>query len=369
MSRPWLISRRVDLALLSGPALLCAAVAVLLPPGLDVGPLGFVLLVVGLDVAHVWASLWRTYLDPVERARRPLLYALTPLGCAAVAVALHGVWPAGFWTAMAYLAVFHFVRQQVGFTALYRAVQGLPPRSLDARVERALVYALTLWPLVWWHAHLPQSFAWFLPGDFVVGLPQAAVAPAGALTLGLLGLHLALRWRSRLWSPGRDLWVLATGATWTGGIVLGGGDLAFTLSNVVAHGLPYLALVAWAVGRRWALTGQGPGRPGWFRGGGLVLFAAPLLALAWLEEGLWDALVWQEHPWLGLGLDWSAWAGWWAVPLLSVPQLTHYVLDGLIWRLGEANPGLREVVLGEAALGEAQGPAPRHSQTSATGSP
>jgi hypothetical protein len=30
------------------------------------------------------------------------------------------------------------------------------------------------------------------------------------------------------------------------------------------------------------------------------------------------------------------------VPLLAVPQATHYLLDAWIWRTGAANPGLAE---------------------------
>ena len=35
------------------------------------------------------------------------------------------------------------------------------------------------------------------------------------------------------------------------------------------------------------------------------------------------------------------------VPLLALPQLTHYILDGYLWRLDGTNPGLA------AALGVA----------------
>ena len=38
--------------------------------------------------------------------------------------------------------------------------------------------------------------------------------------------------------------MVGTALAWGGGIVWGRSDLAFTLSNVVAHGLPYVALVA-----------------------------------------------------------------------------------------------------------------------------
>jgi hypothetical protein len=60
--------------------------------------------------------------------------------------------------------------------------------------------------------------------------------------------------------------------------------------------------------------------------------------LAFAEELLWDRLVWHDRDWL-FGAGWRArdWR-WIAVPLLALPQLTHYLLDGLVWRR-RANPG------------------------------
>ncbi|MCB9765195.1 MAG: hypothetical protein H6739_35805 [Alphaproteobacteria bacterium] len=347
MSDPrWLVSPAFDLGLLLGPALLAVALGFAVPPHTALPGWGYVALVLAIDVAHVYASLWRTYLDPEERRRRPLLLALTPLAVLVATSALFGASPGWFWTAMAYLAVYHFVRQQMGFQILYRLRAGLPMGTWDARVERWLVYGVTLFPVLWWHVHLPRSFDWFMPGDFLPGLPAGVLAPA-ALALGALAVaHLGFRLRSGVWTPGRDLWLATTAAVWFGGIVLTDADLAFTLSNVVAHGVPYLALVAWTVHRKWVLTGRGPGRPGWFVGLGAAAFLAPLLGLAFVEEALWDVFVWGDHP--GLFGDWGVEAVMthWLVPVLSVPQVTHYVLDGFIWKMGDANPGLKGWVLG-----------------------
>jgi len=65
--------------------------------------------------------------------------------------------------------------------------------------------------------------------------------------------------------------------------------------------------------------------------------------LAFAEELLWDCGVWHERPWL-FGASWSLdeWQPW-LVPLLAVPQVTHYVLDGFIWRR-RGNPELATVV-------------------------
>ena len=48
------------------------------------------------------------------------------------------------------------------------------------------------------------------------------------------------------------------------------------------------------------------------------------------EELLWDILVWQEH--FGFYINTNDTALLLLVPLLSVPQITHYILDGIIWK-------------------------------------
>ena len=73
---------------------------------------------------------------------------------------------------------------------------------------------------------------------------------------------------------------------------------------------------------------------------GLVLFILILLGAAWLEESIWNMLVWQEQDkkevldpagFSGFG-NTGAWLGL-LVPLLVVPQVTHYILDAYIWRI------------------------------------
>lgn len=342
----WLVSPAYDVAFLSGPALLATAVALMLPEAAALSTLGWLVFVVGIDVAHVWASLYRAWLDPDVRRRWWRRLVSLPIAVLIVASAVQWAAPARFWTAMAYLAVFHFVRQQAGFAMLYRVREGLPTRGPDAALERFAIYALCGAPLLWWHAHLPRPYAWFTADDFVRGLP-VAVAHAGAvLAAAIVAAHGVVRLRSGRWSPGRDLWLLATAAAWGLGIVAAGGDAAFTLPNVVAHGVPYLALVHLVARRRWARHGVGPAEPDWFLPSRLPVFLAPLLALAIAEEGLWDALVWHDRPELFGAWSVPAWVGAVAVPVLAVPQLVHYLLDGFVWQV-RSNPELRDVLLEE----------------------
>ena len=68
-----------------------------------------------------------------------------------------------------------------------------------------------------------------------------------------------------------------------------------------------------------------------------LTFLATLWLIAYVEELLWDRGVWHEREWL-FGVAWDTGTlKILLVPLLALPQLTHYVLDGFIWRR-KSNP-------------------------------
>jgi hypothetical protein len=354
---PWLRGPAWDLGLISGPGLAASAVALALPPSAALSPALWLALVLGVDVAHVWTTLWRA--DPAAALARPGRWIGVPLACLGALLGLSWAAPGWFWTVLAYLAIFHFIRQQGGIAAVYRRAEGLPGRGAAARLERGAHAALALLPVLWWHAHLPRQIAWFTADDLLPGLPPALLPPAFAAGGLVVAAHLGQRLRERRWSPGRDLWLLTTAAVWWTGIVFTDHDLAFTLTNVVAHGVPYAALVWHTGNREWSRTGQGPHRPALFSAVALPVFIGLPLLLAFTEEALWDRLVWLERPaifgsWEPLDalLDGDAPPDALRralIALLAWPQVSHYVLDGLIWRGGPANPG----------LAEALGPAPR----------
>ena len=67
---------------------------------------------------------------------------------------------------------------------------------------------------------------------------------------------------------------------------------------------------------------------------------AMIALFAFVEEGLWDAGVWQENTWLfGTHQEPPPWLNLIAVGVLAIPQTTHYILDALIWKF-RTNPGL-----------------------------
>jgi hypothetical protein len=336
---PWLFSRRADLWTFVGSA----AVAMgLLAIGWPLGWLDgkspewtWIVAILLIDVAHVYATGFRVYFDRVELARRPWLYGLTPLASFAVGWAIYSESESLFWSGLAYLAVFHFVRQQYGWVALYRS-RGKETDSLGKWIDTSAIYLSMLYPLVYWHSHLPREFWWFRQGDFIpVSFDLAErLFPVYVVSLGVYAARVLYRMARDGWvNPGKDAVVATTAICWYVGIVAFNSDFAFMVTNVIIHGIPYLVLVYW-YRFRWVQTNDSdhvrsdanPTRSWW------VLFLGIIWMLAYAEELLWDASLWHERPWLfGVWPGLDSWRGI-LVPLLVVPQVTHYVLDGFIWK-------------------------------------
>lgn len=343
----WIFSRRLDLAAFGLPVVLSLALVALgRALGLSVAPTWiFVLCVVAVDVAHVHATLYRVYFDAREVMRRPWLYLGAPPVTYAAFVLLHARYGSQlFWRVLAYGAVWHFVRQQVGWVAMYQATERRLSRA-DRWLDWATIHLAALYPLLDWHARAPRPFAWFLAGDFVEGLPPSIARGARlawALALAAFALRQLWRWRAGEGpSAGKALVVLGTAATWWLGIVACDDDLSFTVTNVLPHGIPYIVLALVYARRRFA-AGE-PGRAllarALLRGGALFAYAA-LFSLAFAEEAVWDRAVWHDHERLfGHAAACSDATLAWLVPLLALPQGVHYVLDGWIWKR-DGNPGL-----------------------------
>lgn len=304
----------------------------------DAPPWLWLLGVVLVDVAHVWTTSLRVYLDKREVLRRPALYLGAPLICYALGVFAHAVSSRVFWTVLAYSAVFHFVRQQGGWVALFHR-RNPQTQRLDRALDTAAVYAATLYPLLYWHAHLPRRFHWLIEGDFLLipALSPSLVAAVSPLYFGLLALYAARQAQLALRGaliPGKALIISSTFACWYIGIVALDSDYAFTATNVLIHGVPYFALT-YRYGRaRVALPEPAPLLARVLSFGALGVFVLfGLIALG--EETLWDRWVWGDHPLGRIALVLI-------VPLLALPQATHYALDGFIWKRTALAPGLAQ---------------------------
>lgn len=338
---PWLFSAKVDLWTFGGSAAI--ALAMLAIGGAfgwlhqDTPSWAWVIAILLIDVAHVYSTGFRVYFDRVELLRRPWLYILTPVIAFGMSWAIYSESHALFWTCLAYLAVFHFVRQQYGWVALYRAKAGETDQT-GKWIDTAAIYLATIYPLVYWHCHLPREFWWFRANDFAsFSLDWSPyVAPfywAAMLVYAAKSFWLA--WKIGRFNPGKDLVVATTALCWYVGIITFNSDYAFTVTNVIIHGIPYMVLVYWY--RRKSLEThllehrKSPHRRS-TTAGRITRFIGLIWILAYVEELIWDRGVWHERAWL-FGSAWSLESiEGLLVPLLAVPQITHYVLDGFIWK-------------------------------------
>jgi hypothetical protein len=335
---PWLADPAKESWLILAPSLLPVAVVFVFRDYFlshEVSSLWWILLVMCIDVGHVYSTLFRMYWDRQAFDQYKRLLIIIPLVAFFAGLALHVYSPLLFWRVLAYVAVFHFVRQQYGFMRLYSRKEN-KSRWVKA-IDNISIYNATLYPLIYWHLHLTDQLSWFVKGDFIP-------IKAAGLDYTLTGVYIfifviygikeiVLSYKNRHFNVPKSMIMVGTYASWYVGIVLFQGDLIFTLLNVVAHGIPYMGLI-WIYGEKKASTGFS------FSWKGVGVFAGVLLVLAYLEESIWDTFIWRDHPDV---FPWSAFfdsvanSPWLSVlvPLLVLPQVTHYVLDGFIWRFSK----------------------------------
>ncbi len=340
----WLVSRRFDLAIFLWPAVI-ALLLVPLGPWLapeQETPLPFwILSVLMIDVAHVWSTIYLSYFRGIELRSRPARYIFAPLAAFLLAYSSAAHSFQAFWTMLAYLAVFHFVRQQYGWVALYQRRQA-SIAAFDYYLDRIVIYVATLGPVFWWHLHLPRRFDWFLPGDFFRIEGSEWLKVLFWIVYGLFlslyvlrQLSLYIQQRQVFW--GKNIVVVSSALCWGIGIIATNSDWAFTVTNVIIHGVPYMAFV-------W-ITARGLHQKHAFRGALFSVFEKKrwlfflliLFALAYVEEWGWDRSLWHTHQVLFPGPEIDVSKAWVpvVVAILSLPQITHYILDGLIWRRGQ----------------------------------
>ena len=160
-------------------------------------------------------------------------------------VALYSEGELLFWKVLAMIAVFHFVRQQYGWVALYRRKRGETEGS-TWWIDAAAVYLASVYPLAFWMTRLPRNFEWFVQNDFVSipSLVETVLFPI--YVLALVAYFAKSAWQyfaGGFLNIGKDVVVATTAVCWYVGIVYFNSDYAFTVTNVIIHGVPYFALI------------------------------------------------------------------------------------------------------------------------------
>jgi hypothetical protein len=346
----WLFGPRRDLSLVLGPIAIATVAHFAVPADFGSPLWAYLLFIVSFDVAHVWATGYLTYFDRhTLRARRGLLIAV-PIVTFVASFGLHLASNVLFWTAIAYVAIGHFIKQQIGFVMLYKGM-ARERSPADYRLDKLAIWLGALGPLALWHADPQAAFEWFgADEEFALRVPRwlahCVVGAMGTTQLVWISRQLWLRAAGRPVSIPKVVWILASWVSWWMGVRVAANFIVATAFINLFHGIPYTALVWWRCSR--APDGRAEFIRRWATRSSIVAFYLLLLSLALVEESLWERFVWHAYlPEMGISLETlgavatSAW-----VALLSLPQITHYVLDGVLWRLTPANADLRRLILG-----------------------
>lgn len=343
--QPWIGKPWIDIIFILLPPFASLVFIMLFPAffqnNTDMPDMGWVILILLIDVAHVYSTLYRTYFDPSAFKKQKLILTAIPFIGFVIGVIAYSISSHFFWRLLAYTAVFHFVRQQYGFMRIYSRKERA--YRLSRVVDKIAIYYATIYPLLYWHLSGPRNFNWFVSGDFLYAQSRVLLDVSSILYWLIIILYIIKEFlllvRTRYFNVPKNAVIAGTFLSWYFGIIYYNGDMAFTLLNVVSHGVPYMALV-WIYGEKnYSKSNRGSRFLRIiFSRYGVIVFVGLLFLFAFIEEGLWDISVWKEHTSVfgsrhlgSITVEENLLA--FIVPLLALPQITHYILDGFIWKM------------------------------------
>lgn len=324
----WIISRGVDLSLVSGSAL--AGYIYLLLYTLVHVKITYLwwFWSVGFDGTHIFATASRTLFDSEARARnRKLFYGsllfFFSLGPVMVAAGLKGYLAllVGVW------AYYHVIRQHYGFMVLYK-VKNRDLRPLDNALDRVFIGAMLVWPPFHrFFIHHPEELGIKLAFPSLEPVMWALIAATAAAWLARQAVRL--RAGEPLDVPKQLLFLAVIPLHWLTFAYMSWQAAVPTVT--IVHNLQYHAIVWFHNRNRYGAEGSQARH-------GRVPAAVSRSLLAYAALGLAFSLAYRI-PGFQLGqvsdLAFGFFCGF---------GLTHYYLDSRIWRVRH-DPGLREALL------------------------
>ncbi|KPH11329.1 hypothetical protein [Chryseobacterium sp. ERMR1:04] len=291
-------------------------------------------LIVFVDVAHVYSTLFKTYFVKEEFRKRKKLFIIIPVIGFMLGLILYQFGSLFFWSVLALVAVFHFIRQQYGFMRIYARKE---PNTIFKKIDELAIYSATIYPMLYWFK-TPRVFTWFMTNEFtwMQKLPdyRPYILVVYLSIVGIWVLKTLYLWnKNESFNIPKNMIIIGTYLSWYFGIVYFNNDLIFTLLNVLSHGIPYIALIyIREIKQKDEVQLK---KLSIFKTSlGIILFVGVIIGLAFFEELLWEVLVWRENISVNAIFPSLSFQQF-LIPLLVVPQLTHYLLDGFIWKKPE----------------------------------
>lgn len=310
-------------------------------------PVWFLVFIIVFDVWHVWWTLYRAYFHKKNFSSHKKLLLIVPgvsfltLGFLWIISLLSWreiyLYPVYF---LAWMAVFHFIKQQVGFVLLYGKKEWWEHNYLVRRSDQVITWMVTLIPMMYWWTHYDIiSFEWFEPWEFQILadiIPQIPflwlIYFLGILIYILSQILFSMHWHRV--NPLKYLYILGTAVVWYLWIVHYNSALLFGFGNILVHGMNYYGIIIgsslvekenyWRIFQKIIFK--------------MIYLLVPcsLILFAFLEEFFWNQFVWREDTrifWdFFYGITLSEIVTLCIIAILGSIQLTHYILDRYIWR-------------------------------------
>lgn len=317
----------------------------------ELSPLWFFFCTIVFDVGHVWGTIYRTYLRKEIVSKHKKLLTLVPIVSLFILFLLgnihlpwHDVYFV-FFSFLAYMAVFHFIKQQVWFIALYggREENLGKMNSLRKKGDAWMTWVITGFPFIYWIMNYDNiDFEWFTKWEFTL---LTYIVPHGDFLWLIYAICIMAYIIVQLWiimnggkvNPLKYLYMIGTAYIWYNGMVVYNSAIAFWLWNILLHGLNYYGITIWStmkvsdaypkilekIKRLWVIPVG-------------IFISLSLISIWYIEEFLWDQFLWKERSMIFSDIFYNIWYNP-LVPviimsILGTAQLTHYILDRYIWR-------------------------------------
>ena len=320
IAKGWIFSEKTDLIVFLGPSVFGLTLYLffkqldIFTPSTPAWVL--FLFLTASDSVHVFSTALRTYLNTNEFQQRKELYILVPILCYVVGCLIYFQSSKSFWVALTYLNVIHIIRQQYGWIAYSNRKANVDRRSLDWKLDSIAIYNVTLFPLIWWHAHMPRPYQ--LQEEFLYGLP-VIVSDYASIIFWIINITYLLRnvqiiVSKKSWNISKFIIWITTLITWYSAMILAKSEFEFLVLGSLIHTVPYLALIFYYKNKntlqkwRWIPAYLG------------------LLGVAIFHDRILNYSNNLNPSWLT-----------WIIPLMTLPYSMHYILDAFIWKVNTKN--------------------------------
>ena len=275
-----------------------------------------------LDAPHAFSTGYRIFSDPLQLRKQWRLYLGLPI--IVILTLIFAFRASELWTfrLITYLNIYHLIKQQYGWIR-YSELKSNLISKLNPLLLKMMIFNLTLLPILLWHFNPNNQTrtGWIFQNDLLL-FPSETIYTI--LLLGhwafmgffILSLIQHLR-RGHSVSLGLLVVLCSTWMAWYGGIVLkidGGGTVLIDILHIV----PYLGLTFFVYKKQFFDIKKI----------NFFSYYLPIAALGLIGTYLYSSFTPQNESPIALIV----------MAMLSGVSVTHYILDGFIWRRNQKNP-------------------------------